>query len=323
MKSSLKKIYVAITGMLMAVTAQVNGADCCPTTNCEPSCCDNLNGMFTLKAEVLYWRPELCGLQNNFGNTSIATAVSGSLLTTTVTESDVEPCGNWDAGYRLGAEAIVFDCYDLDVDWTHFDGGAHFMDDAQFGHWNIKYEVLDVTIGRRFCVGSCFDVVPFVGVRAAWIRQTLHSHLETAFTTLVGTSTILTDNDAKETISGAGPQIGLNVDWFLGCNFSLYGSFAVVSYYGDVTGKNFDTNTFATTASICNGTQDHCFNNIATDAAVGLRWDTCSCICGYDVNFMLKAGLEQHRIYNFSNFGSTGTLTLDGGIFAAGVGFPW
>ena len=323
MVSVLKKIkIVSVLSMLVGMTAQLNGYDCNQSIYSEPrSCCTETNALY-FNAELLYWRPELCGLESAFGDTTIATTVNDAITTTIITESDIEPDSKWNAGFRVGA-GVTSNCYDVELNWTHFDGRAKFSEGAQFGHWKIKYDVVDLTLGRSFYMTSCFYLKPFIGLRGAQIHQRLKSHLVTLFTsTITGNTTVVTDKDDKENFWGIGPQIGLNAAWDLGCDFSLYGGFAVVSYYGDVKGRNFDTDTFATTVSVCNGKKKHCFNNVATDAAIGIRWDSCTtCFCGCDVNLMLKLGLEQHRIYDFSNLGSDGNLSLDGGIFAAGISF--
>lgn len=288
-------------------------------------CCEDQCPGLTIEADLLYWRPELCGLESAFGDTTIATTVSSNAITTTtVTENDKEPHSKWSAGFRVGAD-LTFNCADVDLQWTHFDGHANFREGAQHGHWKIKYDAIDLTFGRNFNILSCFDIKPYIGVRGVCIHQKLKSHLQTLFTsTLIGSNTVLTDMDDKEDFWGVGPQLGFEADWKLGCDFSLYGSFAVVTYYGDVKGKNFDTDTFTQTVSVCHGKKKHCFNNIATDAALGVRWDTCvSNCCGCDLNLMFKLGVEQHRIYDFSDLGSDGTLSLDGGVFAAGFNFDF
>lgn len=319
MRRFFKKKYVATLGMLMTLSSQVNGVDC------EPNCCDTPSGGLGVHAELLYWRPELCGLEAAFGNTTIATTVNENAITTTsVIESQKEPHSKWDAGFRIGAD-LEHNGFDIELDWTHFDGRAKFREHTQFGHWKVKYDVVDLIIGHRFSPSSCSYVQPFIGLRGAWIHQKLKSHLETLFTSsLIGNNTVFTDKDDKEDFCGVGPQLGVYAEWCLGCNLSLYGKFAVITYYGDVKGRNFDSDTFTSTVSVCSGKKKHCFNNVATDAALGIRWDSCSTIfCGCDVELMLKLGVEQQRIYDFSDLGSDGNFSLDGGVFAAGINFVY
>lgn len=314
--------------MLMAMTLQVNGADryftdeanCCMPVCEEVNCCAQ-DRWLGVRGELLYWRPELCGLEAAFGTTTIATDVSSNAITTTtVTESDEEPHSKWTPGFRVGAGG-VFNRFDVELDWTHFNGRANFHENEQGGHWKIKYDVIDLTFGRYIELTRCAYVKPFIGVRGARIHQNLNSHLTTLFTALIGNNTVTTDKIDSEKFWGIGPELGFEADWKLGCNFSLYGSFAVVTYYGHVTGKNFDTDTFTTTVSVCNGHKKHCFNNIGTDIALGIRWDkSLDCFCGC-LDFTLRLGVEQHRIYDFSELGADGTLSLDGGVFAIGANY--
>lgn len=323
MKNILKKsIQLALS--IIAITAPLSAVDCNKSTDCAPSCCDTQPCLISFKAELLYWRPELCGLEGAFGNTTILTTVNGNTTTTRVKESSKKPSNKWSPGFRVGAD-IAMNCVDVELDWTHFDGRSNFRDYLQHGRWKIKYDAIDLTFGREFCVASCFYLKPFIGLRATKIHQRLKSHLVTLFTpAIAGNSTVITDKNDKEDFWGIGPEIGLYADWNLGCNFSLYGKFDVVSYYGDVNAKNYDVDTFPRSVSICDGKKKSCFNNIATDIEIGVRWDTCTtCFCGCDVRFNLKLGLEQHRIYDFSDLGSDGNLSLDGGVFGAGITFNY
>src|SRR4051794_30744378 len=106
MTNFFKKIYVAIAGIMMAMTAQVNGADCNSLPCCEPSSCGTYSpccGEFNIRGDLLYWTPELCGLESIFGTTIVTAATSGGVVTTTVTESDKEPDSKWSPGFRVGA----------------------------------------------------------------------------------------------------------------------------------------------------------------------------------------------------------------------------
>lgn len=326
MTSTLKKKYLVILGMLLLVsthaTAEEDSDDSNPSTCCETNCCDTQNFGFCVYGECLYWLPELAGLEGAFGDTSVASTTDGTIVTTTIRESDKQPHFKWNPGFRVGAEAEL-NCFDLDLYWTHYDGRAKFSEDEQHGHWRIRYDTIDLTFGRYFCVVPCFYLKPFIGVRGTQIHQKLKSHLETIFTTLTAETSVATDKDDKENFWGIGPQLGVCADWYLGYNLSLYGSFAVVTYYGDVNRKNFDTDTFTRTVSVVRSNSKHCFNNIGTDAALGIRWDTTRCFCCCEMDLMLQLGVEQHRIYDFSNLGNDGTLSLDGGVFAAGVGFRY
>jgi len=324
MKNVFKKNIQLALSLLVTMVAPLSAVDCNQSTDCAPICCDRQPCLVSFNAELLYWRPELCGLEGAFGNTTIFTTENGNITTTRIKESHKRPSNKWSPGFRVGADVAV-NCVDVELDWTHYDGRSNFRDCLQHGRWKIKYDVIDLTFGRQFCVASCFYLKPFIGLRAAKIHQRLKSHLVTTFTpAIAGNSTVITDKNDKEDFWGIGPQIGLDAGWNLGCNFSLYGKFAVASYYGHVNAKNYDVDTLTRSISICDGSKRGCFNTIATDMAIGIRWDACpTCFCGCDVKFNLNLGLEQHRIYDFSDLGSDGNLSLDGAVFGAGITFNY
>ncbi len=117
-----------------------------------------------------------------------------------------------------------------------------------------------------------------------------------------------------------GPEFGVEADWYMGCNWSLYGSFDVVSYYGHVKTDIDNIDTFTSTVSVSDGIIRRDFNVIGTDASIGIRYDRAWPVAS-EVLLTIKLGVEQHRIYDFSNLGSDGTLSLDGANLAASIGY--
>ncbi len=350
MKMPLKITSLPITLILMVYAAQVYGDDnqpveaynsspccvpdyepspcCTPTCNPSPYCGPNCLPApycreFNVHGEFLYWVPELNGLEAAFGTTAVDTTTSPlGVLTTTITESDVEPDWHWSPGYRVGID-YTFLCFVLEADYTHFKGHAKFKDDLQDGIWRIKYDVVDLTFARRFCVAPCFFFKPFIGLRGARIHQSLNTNLVTDFTTGIVSNATLSNRQDSEKFWGIGPELGIEANWFLGCHLSLFASFDVVTYYGEVKSTNFDTDVIGQTqVAILHGRRKHPFNDIGTDGAVGIRYDRAWCVAS-EVLLMIKAGVEQHRIYDFSNLGSDGTLSLDGAFFEIGLGYRY
>lgn len=332
MTNFFKTMKLTIPGLLMTVTAQANSdnyiasgyglpenCEVCAPPCCETSCC---GGEFKVWGELLYWTANLCGLESAFGDTLIETTVSQGIVTTTVTESHEEPHRKWNTGFRVGGN-LEYNCWDLEGSWTQFHGHAKFRDGGQFGSWKLHYNVFDVLIGRAFTLAPCFTFEPFIGVRGLNVHQSLRSHLETTVVSLIGTSLVFTDKLDREKIWGIGPRVGVEADIGMFCNFSFYGIFGLTTFYGHTHAKNFDTDTFTITVSSCRGKGHLCFDTLGTDLALGIRWDGSWCMCGCNINLMLKLGFDQQRIYQFSNLGSDGALSLYGGSFGAGVGFNY
>jgi hypothetical protein len=358
MSRALKKTHAVIAGLTVLMTGQINALDantnpgspesqekhnkepsCCepkradvPSPCCKPMCrpspysgvnclpapyCQEVN----LRGELLYWTAELDGLQAAFGKTSIHRTVDKGITKTTIRETDKHPDWEWRPGFRIGAD-YAFQCFVLETDWTHYMGHAKFHEHGKHGHWRLKYDTLDFLFGRRFSIAPCFYFKPFIGVRTAWIRQRLKSHLETEFRSNREDSTIFTTKDDKEKFWGVGPELGLEADWYIACNFSLYASVDVVSYYGQVRAHIHNEDVFTDTVSDNHGKIRRPFNQIGTDGSIGLRWDKAWPVAS-EVLLTIKLGVEQHRIYDFSQLGSDGTLSMDGANLAASIGYRW
>ncbi len=312
------------------------GYNTCPSPCCPPPCnqgpyCCGPNCLpppycyeFNVFGELIYWIADLGGLESAFGNTTVVTTVNPvtSFTTTTITESDVQPKFKWRPGFRVGAD-FAFGCFVLEADWTHYRGRAHFSEDNQSGHWKINYDTLDLVIGRRTCTAPCFYLKPYIGARGLRVHQILKSDLDTEFVAgAVGTNTVVTTKKDSEHIWGIGPELGLEADWYLKCNFSLYANFDVVAYYGTINGKYLQTDTFPTTASVSDAHNHFHFNKIGTDIALGIRYDKAWPVCS-EALLTCKLGIEQHRIYDFSNIASDGTLSLDGPVFRLSLGYRY
>ena len=76
-----KTVSISMTGLLMAMSSPTSMEPWLFTV-CEEANCCMPNTQFGLRGELLYWRPELCGLEGAFGNTLIDTTVSSNAITT-------------------------------------------------------------------------------------------------------------------------------------------------------------------------------------------------------------------------------------------------
>lgn len=332
-----KKTFVVFTSVLLLTTSAYGNnqeKSVCPSS-CEKSCCnipkyfnpcrDKKFGEFIVKADFLYWQSELRGLDGAFGTTSLIVDNSTpGIEKTTLTEFDRKPDFEWRPGFKVGAYFLAH-CFNMDLFWTHIHGHADYHKHDQHGKWKLRYDTIDLNFGYNFFPCCHFLIKPFIGVRGANIHQMLNSHL-TALTqrpTEEGTeNTIVTSNlHDKEEFFGIGPQVGVEGDWYLGKNFSLYGIVDWVTYYGNTNCDYDDTDSFTATLNIYNWNKRESFNCIGFDGVVGLRWDMhYDCCCKCCIHYSIKLGVEEHRICDFSNLGSDGALSLAGGFAEASIG---
>jgi len=333
MAYSLKKMWTAMAVTLLASTSFVGAhydnnmydGNCCP-----PSCCDNNNccGDFWVEADALWFKADEDGL--NYGSRITTTAIPGS-TTHDIRTRSVDP--KWEAGFRIGVGYnLPCDCWDIAVYWTRFhhknSRHHHFTPSTTdsfapaFGpvagdfavaisnaraHWKLHVDLLDVELGRDFCCSPCFTLRPFIGVRAAWIKQDFRPHY--FFTDATGVETSLSDVRLKSDFDGAGIRGGLDSEWKFGCGFSIYGCAAANVLYGEQR-THFDS-----TSSLLTGTaiehQRHNYKRCMaiTDAAIGLRYKTCFWCDSMAVTFQL--GYEHHYFWNKNRFENSITFTGD------------
>lgn len=274
---------------------------------------------------------ELRGIEEAFGSDSYVRNDDLSPVEIIKTEADRCPSFKWRPGFRIGAD-FLFDCFDVNLDWTYFPGRAFYNTDAQhYGDWRLFYNAIDLKIGYKFYPHARFYVKPFIGLRGTKIHQSLHSYRETPQTDDHETTILTFDMHNKEKHWLLGPQVGVEANWSLGWNFSLYSTIDIVNYCGrdhinyqriDNTPEDVDAHNPETVqTNIWN--KKARFNNFALDDSLGIRWDKYLCHSHCDIHFNVKLGLEQHRVYNLSNLVSSGqgSLSIDGGLLEGALGF--
>lgn len=94
--------------------------------------------------------------------------------------------------------------------------------------WLVYFHNIDLTVGRDQYYSRKLAMRPFVGVRGAWIKQTVRESY------IAGTST--EETILKGRFWGIGPLVGVNTKWILGdvrsSYLSLFGDFDGALMYG-------------------------------------------------------------------------------------------
>jgi hypothetical protein len=332
-KLKLAALFLSVTSMGYAngdsnnnYSSSYQGIECC--TPCQPSCC----GTAFIGAELLYWRAYESGLDN-----CIPTQVSDEISSGGTVVSRLKGKGrdlhfNWDLGFRLAA-GNEFACSNWGVAaiWTHFHSDAH----NSRGHenhqrWKINLDVLDAIAIYNYELGCSFSLRPYLGVRAAEIRQSLsfHSHENSqssnfnsdneSFTSRSSDDHFGVKSHNKENFCGVGPLMGLEGDWKIGCGFSLYANAAVSWLYGNFHLKFKDSEKFRYTHNYCEITKHLNAVQTVADAGLGVRWVKCLCD---NKELIFQLGLEHHSYFDFNRMGDRGDLSFDGLNFLVGLNF--
>ncbi len=327
MTSFISKLKLSVIALLLTAVSVAYGS---LDEECEDTCfsCSPCWGKTSISADFLYWKVHQGGFACGCLPDEIDNVINekGKVLSQ-FRGNRKDPHFKWNAGFRIGtAYEFINQRWDIAAYWTHFH--THIHDQHQYNHfsWKLDYEVIDVLIGRKFCLES-FIIRPFIGIRAAQIEQKVQSISRVTYTTFISsdnlmlpalTDFLLTKENDKEKFRGIGPLIGIEADWNLGCGFSLYACASISSLYGHFNLSFKGSNTFlnGTKTSDKNAHLHSC--QLSTDALLGMRWQHYFC---NNRELIFQLTLEQHRYFDHNHLSDYGDLCLDGVSFSGSVSF--
>lgn len=302
--------------------------------------------------EFLYWYAKETNLSYAIAVTEQPEVAGSNTLMFGITQ--VEYLGtSWDPGVRLGVgwNSCTGD-FDLGLNWTWMKNtrsdslsvpsfssdiaqevGSPFLINpwvtqsfqrntfALFNkisaRWELKYNQIDLEIGRKYLTGSCFAIRPFVAIRGAF--------WETEFTvqTVRDAPGIAGGDFGKQffdnDVRGVGFVGGVEPTWYICRTIAFYGEFDVALLWGRHKSKK-EEEIFDVSAT---GEVDVDYNNSFTgelyqmtpqiDVGIGIRWERTWCDCRFrsalDIGWEHHVLFDQnHRIKSMDAFFSDGTI---------------
>ena len=161
--------------------------------------CDEVCRKMELHADFIYWRADEDGLE--YGTKMKAGPIIGVESQTKTRFLDLD--FQWDPGVRVGLGYTFdhFDCWKLDLNWTHLHSHAQNRSSArgiesQIGkvdtivspwvnllfelragaseasaHWDLHYDTIDLDFGKNLRLSRRFSANPYFGFRGAILDQ--------------------------------------------------------------------------------------------------------------------------------------------------------
>ncbi|HRD56206.1 MAG TPA: Lpg1974 family pore-forming outer membrane protein [Parachlamydiaceae bacterium] len=170
-------------------------------------------------------------------------------------------------------------------------------DESQFGFadaakscWNFQYDVIDLQFARDCRFSDCLNFKPFVGVKAASIRQKQNIEY---FGFTLDNAEVIVMGQKKNHFYGIGPSLGFDSCWRICQNWSLSGGVSAALLYGRFHVKThphvlFDVNSIQMNLK----NSKKCRVRPTVDANIGLNWE--SCVCG---KFPVTIGIAYEMQY--------------------------
>jgi hypothetical protein len=292
-------------------------------------------------ADALLWTVRE-GMGENWAQ--IITPMDSS-WTNLATATLVDAPFDWRAGFRVGAGIERTDGFDMTVYYTNFGTSATsqasgqvysaFMgnfyvdnvDGADYGpyykhgsiQWDFHFHSIDFEISRKWTVGTNLELRPFLGLKAAIIKQTIHTNWYDPINTSLQTYSFTSATESlDQDFWGIGPSLGVTITMPL-CNREKYS----LKLFGSPSGAiMFGHWAFSERYQNDGG------NTVATDmdpitsaatmlrGVIGLEWEQCFCRATSTVRLGYEAQywLNQMQFYAY-NMGRLNNVTsLQGGF---------
>ncbi len=320
------------------------GYNPCARFDCGTGCSHN----FGLRVDFLWWRACADGTELGYEET-ISSTPAGYGQEAFQTLSLRRPGEEFEPGFRIGLNYFSpCCCWDAALNYTHFHTTAkakgfsnvttpmfsatdftafrplwESVDNSVPGFASSKYildlDYLDLEIGHKYYVSACFVLRPFVGLRGARINQKYRydaSANRASAVIPVSSNHFNNLTKAKNNFLGAGPRVGLDVEFDFGCNVVLFGQAGGSILFGrfeNHSNENYIDFAGATSAYRFNqhAPSERCSGTIS-DLAIGLKWEHCFCYCNTQYPVSLAFAWEHHGFHDFAGFGfNKNVITYD------------
>jgi hypothetical protein len=138
--------------------------------------------------------------------------------------------------------------------------------------WNLKIDLLDGTMSRPYYQSRKIVILPYGGMRMAWIRQNLHikANLDLNYSTIPNAVVSHTHSNSW----GIGPRAGFQGHWMLGWGFRLEGDVAGSLLYTRYTSVSHSEDDPTVANSIYYSAKMDEFSAVRpmADMSLGLGW---------------------------------------------------
>lgn len=276
-------------------------------------------GKYTIRGELLYLRPHVDNVKVNkraIENSKFFQGIPG--LEFFFTNDERKRRFKWRDGWKVGLGYACNDCWEADLNWTHYQSRAKLAD---FGgadtHWKVHLDIIDLEVGKEMWFRRCFRLKPYLGLRFAQIKQGYKFKVEgnTQNFFLPGVlSKFELDGVLRHNYLGGGPRAGFDASWCVGCGFNFYVTAAAAILWGEMQNRYRDN-------FVVEGIdKDHHWEGIGiTDLSAGIGWS--DLWWNETRRLTFRFGYEHHFFIHENKFDSEGGVSRGNrSWFVQGIG---
>ena len=198
-----------------------------------------------------------------------------------------------------------------------------------YSKWNLHFNMLDLTFGKKYPKRGCMTFEPFVGLKGILLSENQKSTYSTTLDPGKKTANPDATSDIhppatitqKINFKGVGPIGGLSLDWTLSKWISFIGSIDAALLYSSVETKRYSNNVFPSLLWI--GSSHDIKGTPVLEGMFALK----GVYCWKSGRFIdLRIGFEEHYIFQtmkhvLLNSDSSTDLSLMGWFATIGFGF--
>jgi hypothetical protein len=158
-----------------------------------------------------------------------------------------------------------------DTSWlpSWFQSRSSISNPTVGSQWRLNMDIVDATLSRPFYQGRKLTVLPFGGLRGAWIRQNMKVEALQPAGVEIEAATFLSKNHSHSW--AVGPRAGFQAHWMLGWGFRIEGDAAaslLFTRYTKVTHNETEDDVSNVYASF------HDYNTVRpmADMGIGFGW---------------------------------------------------
>ena len=142
---------------------------------------------------------------------------------------------------------------------------------AANANWNFLLSTADLVFGRAFLISPTLNLRPFMGLKATWQRQDFDINYTLIFVELPSSDKVRSNQYAY----GIGPTSGIETNWEMGKNWSLYGrsTLSLVSTRFKTRCYDIETDDLLPSVTNYNLSQKTSESQGIFELSLGMTWD--------------------------------------------------
>jgi hypothetical protein len=368
----MKRLSLILTTVCLGscpLLAQGWTSCCIEEDSCDLFFADN-NQPWTFFGEFLYWKAQedrLVYAASLKGGLNPALAFFASPAPEELTEkiSIKQAKQEWSPGFRVGGSyASCCSSWEMHLFWTELHNTTHAsVTNKDFGifssespasmlfnlthttpslgsgartEWKLRFDTIDLEIGKSFLLCNCIKMYTFVGVKAAQINQKLATRYQGfSLQTAPGAPffPVASKVTKKNNFRSIGPTFGVTSQWSFGCNWALDSGFTAGLLYGKFDNKITTTFDVEAIQKKLNFVIDDDYTRVRpmVSGFIGLDWHSCFQECwslgigvGYEVQYFWNqwqsSPSAELSTVNASQ-SPQGDLMMQGLVVHAAIGF--